>query len=251
MGSNKSGFDNENELITELNNKRVNELNSNLKSFIYFLFYDLDGNERISAYTGISGQKPDIIIKINNEIKNVSVKIGNGNSVHQEKVDLFINFLSSLKISKEIQNELLKFHWGDGTIDGTGTNRISSNEYKKIHSDKIEFINRGFNKNYLLKDFLNRFIFQGKSLEYDIVDVIYYGDIEKGHWASKEEIFDYILNNKFYSDSIHFGPLNYQIWNRCLNFNPKTENRRAVMQIKWPSLLQDILNIERKRNSYG
>ena len=79
MGSNKSGFDNENELITELNNKRVNELNSNLKNFIYFLFYDLDGNERISAYTGISGQKPDIIIKINNEIKNVSVKIGNGN----------------------------------------------------------------------------------------------------------------------------------------------------------------------------
>ena len=98
---------------------------------------------------------------------------------------------------------------------------------------------------------MNRFIFQGKSLEYDIVDVIYYGDIEKGHWASKEEIFDYIINNKFYSDSIHFGPLNYQIWNRCLNFNPKTENRRAVMQIKWPSLLQDILNIERKRNSYG
>ena len=251
MGSNKFGFKNENTLITELNNKKVSNLNLNLKNFIYFLFHNLNGNEKILAYPGIHGQKPDIIIEINDEIKNVSVKIGNGNSVHQENINLFINFLSSLNISEKIQFELLEFHWGDGTIDGTGTNRISSNEYKKIHSNEINFINSEFNKNYLLKNFLNRFIFQGKSLSYDIVDVIYYGDIKNGHWASREEIFDYILNHKFYSDSIHFGPLNYQIWNRCLNFNPNTEDRRKVMQIKWPSLLQDILNIERRRNNYG
>lgn len=250
MGNNKSGFDNEDELIKELNKKRVSELNPNLREFIYFLFHNLNGNEIILAYKGIFGQKPDIIIKINTEIKNISVKIGNGNSVHQEKISLFTNFLSSLNISNDIQFELLKFHWGDGTIDGTGTNRISSSDYKKFHSDKIALVNREFNKSYLLRNFINRFIFQGKSLSYDIVDAIYYGNIENGHWASREEIFDYILNQIFYSDSIHFGPLKYQIWNRCLNFNPKTENRREVMQIKWPSLLQDIINIERKRNNY-
>ena len=69
MGSNKFGFKNENTLITELNNKKVSNLNLNLKNFIYFLFHNLNGNEKILAYPGIHGQKPDIIIEINDEIK--------------------------------------------------------------------------------------------------------------------------------------------------------------------------------------
>ena len=56
-----------------------------------------------------------------------------------------------------------------------------------------------------------------------------------------------MLNNKFAINSIHFGPLTYQIWNRCLNFNPNTENRRNVMQVKWGSLERDLLIIEKER----
>ena len=48
---------------------------------------------------------------------------------------------------------------------------------------------------------------------------------------------------------IHFGPLTYQIWNRCLNFNPKTENRRNVMQVKWGSLEKDLIAINKERDS--
>ncbi len=40
-----------------------------------------------------SGQKPDMIITINNVIKRISIKKGTGNSVHQEKVDVFVEFL--------------------------------------------------------------------------------------------------------------------------------------------------------------
>lgn len=249
MGDNTSGFENEDEIIQYLNNRRIKDLNRNIKKFIVFMFKSLDEEDVIYALPGKSGQKPDMIITINNNIKRVSIKKGTGNSVHQEKIEVFIEFLTSINIPNYLINELIKFHWGDGTIDGTGDKRISSLEYKKKFLKEIKEINKEFNKEENLKQFIDRFIMRGKSIEYDTVDTVYYGNVTEGHWATREEIIEYTANNRFELDSIHFGPLTYQIWNRCLNFNPNTENRRQVMQIKWGSLFNDLLSIERNRKN--
>jgi hypothetical protein len=249
MGDNTSGFENEDELIEYLNSKKIKDLNSNMKDFIFFIFGNIDEENIIQATSGKSGQKPDMIITINNVIKRISIKKGTGNSVHQEKVDVFVEFLESINISNETINKLLKFHWGDGTSDGTGSQRISSSDYKQQFPEEIEMINKEFNKEKNIKEFIYRFIMQGKSDDYDIVDALYYGNVNEGHWASKDEIIEYVVNNIFNLNSIHFGPLTYQIWNRCLNFNPNTENRRRVMQVKWGSLLNDLLIIERNRKN--
>lgn len=249
MGDNTSGFENEDELIEYLNSKKIKDLNSNMKDFIFFIFENIDEENIIQATSGKSGQKPDMIVTINNVIKRISIKKGTGNSVHQEKVDVFVEFLESINISNETINKLLKFHWGDGTSDGTGSQRISSSDYKQQFPEEIEMINKEFNKEKNIKEFIYRFIMQGKSDDYDIVDALYYGNVNEGHWASKDEIIEYVVNNIFSLDSIHFGPLTYQIWNRCLNFNPNTENRRRVMQVKWGSLLNDLLIIERNRKN--
>ena len=247
MGSNKSGFENENKLIKYMNDKKVKELNKNLKEFIYFLFNNINEESNIKVLEGKKGQKPDIIISIDNNIKRISIKKGSGNSVHQEKINVFTEFLSEINISDEIINELLRFHWWDNTCDGTGEERISGTKYKQIFPDKIDKINLEFNKETNKKQFINRFILQGKSDKYDIVDALYYGNVEEGHWASKDEIIDYFINNTFKNDSIHFGPLTYQVWNRCLNLKPEMENRRYVMQVKWGSLLKDLVIIEKNR----
>lgn len=249
MGDNSSGFENEDELIEYLNSKKIKDLNNNMKDFIFFIFGNIDEENTIQATSGKSGQKPDMIIIINNEIKRISIKKGTGNSVHQEKVEIFAEFLASINIPSEIIDKLLKFHWGDGTNNGTGSERISSTEYKNKFPKEIDIINEEFNKEKNIKEFINRFIMQGKSEEYDIVDALYYGNVNEGHWASSDEIIEYVVNNIFKLDSIHFGPLTYQIWNRCLNFNPNTEDRRKVMQVKWGSLLNDLLNIERNRKN--
>lgn len=249
MGDNTSGFENEDELIEYLNSKKIKDLNSNMKDFIFFIFGNIDEENIIQATSGKSGQKPDMIITINNVIKRISIKKGTGNSVHQEKVDVFVEFLESINISNETINKLLKFHWGDGTSDGAGSQRISSSDYKQQFPEEIEMINKEFNKEKNIKEFIYRFIMQGKSDDYDIVDALYYGNVNEGHWASKDEIIEYVVNNIFNLNSIHFGPLTYQIWNRCLNFNPNTENRRRVMQVKWGSLLNDLLIIERNRKN--
>ena len=249
MGDNTSGFKNEDEIIEYLNSKNIKELNNNMKGFIFFIFGNIDEESIIKAESGKSGQKPDMIITINNVIKRISIKKGTGNSVHQEKVEIFAEFLTSINIPSEIIDKLLRYHWGDGTNNGTGSKRISSTEYKKKFQNDIDIINEEFNKEKNIKEFISRFIMQGKSAEYDVVDVLYYGNVNEGHWASKDEIIEYVVNNIFSLDSIHFGPLTYQIWNRCLNFNPNTENRRKVMQVKWGSILKDLLIIERNRKN--
>lgn len=247
MGSNTSGFQNETDLISSLSNNTFEQLNDNLKKFISFLFPQVNKNDKIKCYSGMAGQKPDIIIEINGKKKNVSIKKGSGNSVHQEDIKLFMDFLTTLDVSEEAKIELLKYHWADGTTDGTGKIRISGTEYKIKHQKDINLINSELNKKGPLTKLITRVLFKGKSENFAEADVVYYGTINKGHWATKEEIIKYILNNKFDINSIHFGPLTYQIWNRCLNFNPNTENRRNIMQVKWGSLEKDLLNIEKER----
>lgn len=247
MGSNTSGFQNETDLISALANKYYLNLNNNLKEFILFLFPQVNDYDKIKCYSGKSGQKTDIIIEINNKRKNVSIKKGSGNSVHQEDIDLFIDFLTTLDISEEAKIELLKYHWADGTTDGSDKIRVSSAEYKMEHQNELDLINIELNKKEPLTKLITRVLFKGKNNEFDEADVVYYGTINKGHWATKDEIIKYMVNNNFDINSIHFGPLTYQIWNRCLNFNPNTENRRNVMQVKWGSLEKDLLIIEKER----
>lgn len=247
MGSNTSGFQNETDLISALANKYYLNLNNNLKNFISFLFPQVNDYDKIKCYSGMVGQKPDIIIEINNKRKNISIKKGSGNSVHQEDIELFIDFLTTLDISEEAKIELLKYHWADGTTNGSGKIRVSSAEYKAEHQNEIDLINSELNKKETLTKLITRVLFKGKNDEFDEADVVYYGTINKGHWATKNEIIKYMLNNNFDINSIHFGPLTYQIWNRCLNFNPNTENRRNVMQVKWGSLEKDLLIIEKER----
>ncbi len=247
MGSNKSGFKNETDIITCLSNKKFEELNDNLKRFILFLFPQVKENDLIKCYNGKARQKPDIVIDIKGVIKRISVKKGNGNSVHQEEISLFMNFLTTLDIPEDVKIELLKYHWGDGTTDGSGENRISSAEYKKEHKNEMQLINKELNKKSILIKLITRILFKGSNDDGDEADAIYYGDINEGHWADKDEIINYIINNNFNLNSLHFGPLTYQAWNRCLNFNPKTENRRYIMQVKWGSIEKDLKNIEKER----
>ena len=144
---------------------------------------------------------------------------------------------------------MLKYHWSDGSTDGSGKIRVSSHDYKLAHQEQIDLINKGLNEPNILRRIVDRILFQGKSDEYDRAEYIYHGNIDNGKWASDKEVFKYIENNEFNINSVHFGPLTYQIWNSCLNHNPRTENRRNIMQSKWGSLMIDLINIERERNN--
>ena len=163
------------------------------------------------------------------------------NSVHTEPVSEFIHFLIENKIPRNIIINILKYHYADGSTNGTGRNRLSVSEYKIDHQEEIDEINKYINTEDLLKKFIDRFIITGRNST-DSIDAILYGVPEDFFWIKTKNIYDILLSKKEeYSSSIHFSRLTYQPLDRCLNYNPRYDSRRFIIQIKWYNLCDDII----------
>jgi len=248
MANNSEGFANENEIIEYITNRDFTEYNDNIKKFLMFLF-DLDLNDNNVVASKIGGQnKADLVLESKGIKKFVSVKKGSGNSVHQENLDVFEDFLRNINITYSTINNLKLYHYGDDTLDGNGVKRYSANEVKRIYYNNINQANAELNFHKNLEKVVNRVLFVGKNKYSLPVEVIYYGTINSGFWATREEIMEYILNQKFNSDGIHFGPLFYQVWGRDNKFISKNPDRRYIMQVKWSTLERDLKRIRAKNN---
>lgn len=126
-----NGFQNEQEFSKALNGKKIKYLMPNLQDMILKLYGYVDFNSYIFCYVDHSKKKYDIVIRINQKIKKISIKKGVNNSVHTEGISYFIHFLIECGISRNIIIEYLYYQYGDETKNGTGSNRISSLEYQK------------------------------------------------------------------------------------------------------------------------
>lgn len=249
FNKNIDGYTNEEEFVKMLNDKKVENLNPLFQEFIKDLYkaYVIHDNDITKCYKNEKREKADFIIEINNIQKRISLKKGVKNSVHVEPVWTFTKFLKNNKVPDNIIKLYLKFHYADGTIDGSGKQRMDSEEYKKRFQVEIDLINKFFNNPILLKKCCQRFVLGlPKSKE---IDAIVFGVIDDFIWMNKNEIINSVLrkrNNNF--TGIHFGPLFCQPQNRCINKNPKYEFARNYTQIKWYHLSDDI--IEELNNRY-
>lgn len=127
MASNSHGFNNEAIISEYLNGKKFKELNLTMKEFIKYigttLNLPIDNDTEVKSETETNNKlKQDIYIFINGYKVGVSVKLGSGNSVHQEKIEDFIIFIKeNCNASEEICDLWRFFIWADGTLDGTGS----------------------------------------------------------------------------------------------------------------------------------
>ncbi len=238
-----TGFVNEKDLVDALNNKSYTDLNANLQHFCLDIFNNkLDTTPLIVSK--ISGNsKPDIMITHKNVTKYISIKKGSGNSVHQEKIDVFTKYLESIGVSKSNINNLLLFHYGDDTINDTGKIRYDARECAEKYTKQIEALNNELNGKEILTKILDRILFTGNVENGHTVDYIYHGDLNNGLWASRDEIYKYFLSNKFISKTVHFASLTYQVWGRNEKREALHPERRYVMQVKWSQILIDLKNI--------
>ena len=242
-----SGFANEKEFYEYLNHKKVKELNPVFRDLFNVLFDSPKEEDVIKATLNITKQKSDLYIRINGITKGISIKKGVKNSVHIETLKEFIKFLKEHKIPQNIIDEVLKYHYADGTMDGTGKHRISSAEYKEKHQDKLDLINKYFSKEAIVKAAIDRFVLIGNNND-ESIDAIIYGVIDDFVWITKEEIIKIILKHKdIKRTGLSFGPLFYQPMNRCLNYNQKYEYARHYIQIKWYHLSDAIIEIMSER----
>lgn len=236
-----NGLENERYFFRYLNGKKIRMLNPAFSDLIYSLYENVDQNARIKCKIDYNKKKYDLVIEINNCIKKISIKKGINNSVHAEGISSFIHFLIDSGVDKNIIIEYLKYHYADGTTNGSGSQRMSINEYKMNNQDKIDEINKAINNKYVLKRAINRFVLQGKNSN-ECIDAIIYGTVNNFMFLLKEEIIKIILSQKdIYSTGVHFANLYCQPMTRNLNNNPKYEKKRYCVQIKWYSIFDDIV----------
>lgn len=243
------GIKNEYKFIEKLNNKRVYELEYLFREFILKLFPDCTRNSIVRCKKGVHYEKVDIIISIGSRTKNISIKKGHKNSVHCEKISKFINFLRRLNFDNKIINEILKYHFADGTIDGTGKNRIDSREYQLKNSYSIGIINKYINNKKFIKKMVNRFIIQGTQIQSKCVDVLVYGTPSDFIYVTRNEIYNFLLSKtNFESKAIHFSCLTFQSLSRVLDYDKSKEYMRGWLQIKWYNLEDNIIEIMNRRS---
>ena len=236
-----NGFDNEFAFVLELNNKTIKELTPLCRDLIEILFPNEDENSIIKCWRNHLKQKTDILIKINNKIEGISIKKGIKNSVHVEPVSEFISFLINNNISKDNIIEYLKFHYADGTTNGKGLKRISTEEYKAKNQAKIDKINSEINNEEILIKAIDRFILRGNNSSFSISALVH-GEVNDFVFITKKDIIDIILSKKDnYSSTVHFSTLTVQPKNRCLNYNTKYEKDRFYIQVKWYNIFDDII----------
>lgn len=243
------GFHNEFQIASYLNNKKVGDLNLMYKNYIYDIFDNITDDDIVSAKIDFNEKKYDMILCVNNIKKLVSIKMGINNSVHVEGISSFIHFLIDSGVSRDSVIEYLRYHYADGTLNGTGKVRISGEEYKKDNQDKIDKINLEINNEYILTRAINRFVLQGKNSN-QLIDVILYGTRDDILWLKRNDVYKVILDNKnIYSTGIHFGQLYCQPMTRNLNNNKRYDKKRFCIQIKWYSLFKNIMLIMNERSN--
>ena len=191
------GYQNEKDFVELFNNKYYHKLDDNSKKFLKKLFNEvIDNDETIKSWKNKNVQKTDIFIKYKNYIKNISLKCGNGNSIHNEKIQEFKNYLEKLNIPYKIIDKYVSYHYGYKKDESGKTDfsiQLSSEEYKKFYQNELDLFNKTINKTRIIVDMIDRFIIRGTNSDYDI-DALICGTINDYVWILKHDIYDLILS---------------------------------------------------------
>lgn len=249
-GDNIKNHGNKNEylFIAYINNKKFKQLSFLLQELVSYLFPNIKDNDIINCYKNIEYEKGDICIKVNNQVKYISIKMGKRNSVHCESIEKFKKFLKEINISDQTIKEILKYNYADGTIDGTGKVRVDATHYKLENKESILNINNQLNDEAIIKKAVNRFIIQGTQKHSHKIDLLVYGTPNDFFFITPEEIYSYVLSKrKQFLSSIHFSCLTFQPLSRILDYNQELEYKRHWIQIKWYNLEDNIIELMNER----
>lgn len=252
MASNPHGNNNELEITDYLNGKKIKDLNLTMKEFIKYvcLTKDIafDDNTIIKAdYVKNNKKKQDIYLTIANTKIGISLKMGSGNSCHQEKIEDFIDFIqNNCSATDEVCNLWRFFIWTDGTIDGSGPMeksqdgkilcRFDATGFKKKYPDKRNILQQFLDSNKAI--LIERALFVGK---YNSdVEFVYHGTYKQGRWISKKEVIDFLVKQqpKTNRACLTIGSLTVQAWNVSLRGN--TEHKRGEIQLKYGTMKDDF-----------
>jgi hypothetical protein len=209
------GVKNERQLIDVLKEKHFSELNKNMQNFMKDLDSNIEDSDIIKCDKQKGNGKGDLEIIIKNISFNVSVKIGDGLSIHEENFYTFQKeFLDEYNCSSQVKDILEKF------IVKLGTNYKS-----KIKNDERKLVQKFLDDN--TSELLNRFLKSGRTSI--PADYIYYGNCNQGKLMKIDEVIEQIgrITGKGF---FHIGGISLQAY--CRDCKEKSDEQKQRLQGK-------------------
>ncbi len=239
------GFVNEQEFVFRLNGKKVGDLSNNLKHIVKEVYGLFNDDEIIKAGFVENYQKPDIYLEFRGIRKYISLKSGNATTVAEENIKLFIQHLRECNISTRSLKTILYYHFGDGTLNGTGKRRMDYNVLRVKLNKAIYELNRELNENKeFVKNFVIRSMFKGTRPDNVEADYIYFGTVEYGVLCSKTQVMKHLDRRSWdYMENPHIGPLQFRPHARYVHTIIKSEKRRCAVDIYRANLYADLTYI--------
>lgn len=244
------GLRKEEEIVKALDGKKIKEINNNLRYILREIFGLLDEEQVVHSNLVGGFQKPDFYIEYNLQRKFVSLKSGGAKIVHQELLKGFIHFLRDQGVSTKSLKTFLYYHFGDGTMDGTGEKRYSYHDLQIKMAKRIKEFNNEVNSNKeLIKAVVDRCVFTGSQNGNIPADYLYFGNSEFGCICSRTQVMKH-LNRKdwFYMDNFHIGPLQFRPHARYHGKRILNEESRWKVDVWWANLNADVEYISERYN---
>ena len=237
------------EVLLALNEKRIDELNENLKEFMHELFPVAKGDDVIRCWLCEDDDKPDIGIEVGEERHYLSLKSGATKGIHTESIKHFLPFIRELGISKESQKTLLLYQFGDCTLNGTGKVRYGAEELMAMMPERIKRLNVELNRRDVVRKCFRRFISEGRIKRPYKADYVAFGKSAYFIYCPIKALEDHIMRKNYsYMRAPHIGPMIIRPWLRNTSGPKETDWKREYVMIQYPYLITDIERIRQPWN---
>jgi len=244
------GILNEEKFTVAIEGKKFKELNHNLQYFVRYLFPYIEDDDVLHCQRTDDYIKPDIYIQWKLEKRFVSLKYGSSTEVHTELLESFMNYLRSLNVEEKVIDIWMRFHFGDGTNDGTGNKRLPGIEVRFAMRDEIKYLNEYLNSNRdLVAQVVDRALFRGVDPLAPKADYLYYGDPDYGSFVSRGQVIKHIhAKTWMYVEAPHLGPLIFRPHARYAEKEIRNPIFHRQIRFTWPNLEADIRYIFKRYN---
>ena len=218
-------------IIADLDNKRFDDISENFQNFVRYIFKDIKNQDVINCKKH-NGTKIDFTLCVNSVEKNIAIKKGKIVCIHKERIYNLLNFLLSIKVSKECIFSLLGYHFGDGTFDGSGEVKSYGELLKEDYQKQISIVNNEFKNKDLLSKVIDYVLIQEKSGKE--VDYFYHGDSRKGVFAKASDVKINLLEeeNNYPHNFMRIGVMNFSPLKRSYYFSEAGEQHKYTYVLK-------------------
>lgn len=245
-----NGLKNEKDFVKFFNNKYLSEFDENTQKLLKNIFDDvIDNSMPIIAWKNDLLQKADIFIKFRNYVRGISIKSGKGNSVHQEKLRDFEDFLKSLCIPYYAVDNYTSFHFGFARNENGSrilSQKLGAYQYLNHFQSEIDSLNKYINKTRVIISIIDRIIIRGRNSKYDI-DALISGTPQDYVWISKDDLYDLFLSKKSIDYNVpHVSLVTFGPKIRHL-YKDKTNEDSLNVTFRWKDSRKDISEFIKSR----